>query len=499
MCDSIFSIVHLDDDVLELRKFSRNLKHNAEKFNKTQKTASSLNFQIHSFESSKKFLSFVLSEAKIHICVLDIELSQEEEGDGFALIKQIKQRHPSCGVIMSSWHDDTLSILKALSLSADDFLSKSSQHSDIVDRFLHVYHNLQIKTGHHAHILPSHRSIITSDKTMLFEAFAGTTLQNIEKRVPNILKSAVKCVLIEGESGTGKEVVADIFENYMGPRVPFIRINCGALAHNLLESELFGHKKGSFTGALENKTGFIESADNGILFLDEVSSLSLAAQILLLRTIETQEIRRVGEVKSRKINVRFLFASNVPLQELVQKNQFRNDLWQRMREIELSLPPLYKRKSEIPDIIDYFCKKLLTKPLEIDPLAKKILCQYDWRLGNIRELRNTLRAMSEFTRSGILGIDSLPERLITQLQNKTFTEESNDNNQVSLTFFSKKSNRNKTYAELCTEILKIIIQQKKLTSKNINISKLAKELEISRTTLMTKLKMINNDSKLNII
>ncbi len=227
-------------------------------------------------------------------------------------------------------------------------------------------------------------------------------------------------VLIEGESGTGKELVARAlhYHSYRADK-PFIPIFCGSLTETLLESELFGHRKGAFTGAIENKPGLFEEADGGTLFLDEIGEISKNIQTKLLRVIQEGEIKRVGDSQIRKVNVRIIAATNRDLWEEVQAGNFREDLYYRLNVINIKMPPLRARRDDIPLLADHFLKKYTEKNrksvLRFTPEALKLLMEYDWP-GNIRELENTIERAVILAR----GTEITPD-LIDLKKRKTFS------------------------------------------------------------------------------
>ena len=221
-------------------------------------------------------------------------------------------------------------------------------------------------------------------------------------------------VIIYGESGTGKELVARAI-HYNGLRASemFFAVNCGGLAETLLETELFGHVRGSFTGAFENKRGIFEEASGGTVFLDEVSEMSPALQVKLLRFIEEQKIRRVGSNQLVKVDVRLIAASNRNLQSLVAEGKFRQDLYYRLRVIELNLPPLCERTEDIPLLVDYFLREFgeeRGKEYQVSPKALSALVSYAWP-GNVRELENALEAAVALNRTGMITPEDLPPKL----------------------------------------------------------------------------------------
>jgi transcriptional regulator with PAS, ATPase and Fis domain len=221
-------------------------------------------------------------------------------------------------------------------------------------------------------------------------------------------------VLICGESGTGKELVARAI-HCNGPRAAerFYAVNCGGLAESLLETELFGHVRGSFTGAIENKRGIFEEASGGTVFLDEVSEMSPALQVKVLRTLEEQEVRRIGSNQVIKVDIRIIAASNRNLAGLVEEGKFRQDLYYRLRVIEIDLPPLRERLEDIPLLVAHFLKKFgdeRGKEFSISPYALSALMSYEWP-GNVRELENALESAAALTRTGFISPENLPPKL----------------------------------------------------------------------------------------
>ncbi len=219
-------------------------------------------------------------------------------------------------------------------------------------------------------------------------------------------------VLITGETGTGKEILVKAIHN-LGPRAdkPFIAVNCAAIQKTMLESELFGHESGSFTGAEKRKHGLMEIADGGILFLDEISSMPTDIQAKLLRALEEQAFRRMGGTDLIKVDVQIIAASNRPLKKLIENNEFREDLYYRLKVVDLHMPPLRERKQEIPELVGFFIKHYNSKMgkniLDITPKALEKLISHDWP-GNIRELRNVIERAMLFCDDPTIDIPHLP-------------------------------------------------------------------------------------------
>jgi DNA-binding NtrC family response regulator len=238
-------------------------------------------------------------------------------------------------------------------------------------------------------------------------------------------------ILIYGESGTGKELVARALHNN-SPRAaqPFIAVNCGALTETLLEAELFGHARGSFTGAVADKKGLFEEAEGGTLFLDEIGETGAALQVKLLRALQEGEVRRVGSTKSQKVDVRVIAATNRNLEEEVKTGHFREDLYYRLSVITLRVPPLRERREDIPLLALHFLQHTCQetgKRVTLSEAALRALREYDWS-GNVRELENTIEHAVLHTRGSVITEEDLPLRLRAarapshQAGNKSFSE-----------------------------------------------------------------------------
>ncbi|HPI37165.1 MAG TPA: sigma-54 dependent transcriptional regulator [Ignavibacteriaceae bacterium] len=214
-------------------------------------------------------------------------------------------------------------------------------------------------------------------------------------------------VLIYGESGVGKEVFARAIHGFSKrAEYPMVSVNCGAIPEGILESELFGHKKGSFTGAIETRKGYFELADNGTLFLDEIAEMPITTQVKLLRAIETKEFMRIGAETITKVDVRFIAATNRDLQAEVDSKRFREDLYFRLKAVTLNIPPLRKRRIDIPEMVELFIKSFTDEnnlpPFKITSEAMDVLISYNWP-GNVRELKNTIETAAALSKNGTIS------------------------------------------------------------------------------------------------
>lgn len=387
-------VLHLDDDFLVLDRFRYALASECAGFS----------FELESFPNIIAFQDRLRKQPSAEVAVLDINLNDVPQGR--EMIRKVRTLMPECAVIMCSSFADYRTIADCLKQGADDFIAKDSDDGELSFRIINAFQLAQRKRG-----------IERSDDNGLTQKVLvhGSSMRAVAQRVPLIINSAVTAVHVFGESGTGKEVVADLFEKSLPKSTPFVRVNCGSISPTLLESELFGHVKGAFTGAQADKKGLIESADGGWIFLDEIATLNPSAQIALLRVLENHAVRRVGANEEKAIKVRVISATNENLQKLSQEGKFRTDLWQRLCETGIELLPLRQRADEIPELVNHFCKTMQGGPYRIAPAALDVLIAYSWRFGNIRELRNCLRAMTEFAVDKLLTPLSIPQRVWAEL------------------------------------------------------------------------------------
>lgn len=305
-----------------------------------------------------------------------------------------------------------------------------------------------------------------------FENIIGKSekMQEIYRLLPKIAKTN-STVLIEGESGTGKELIAHSI-HHLSPREDkaFIRVNCGALAEGLLESELFGHVKGAFTGAITHKLGRFELADNGTIFLDEIGDISPATQVKLLRVIQEGEFEKVGDSRRVKVDVRIIAATNKDLKKAVEMREFRQDLYYRLRVVPIHLPPLRERKDDIPLLVTHFIsrfnKETGKKVTHVSPEAMEILMAYDYP-GNIRELENIIEHVMVFCSGDTIQA----EHLLKDIQPSR--------NDIIGKVIEKEDPLRAMEQEL---ILKILNQT------GWNYKKTSERLKLSRTTLWRKVK-----------
>lgn len=344
--------------------------------------------------------------ARFDVILSDIRLGPEL--NGLDVLRAFKSIQSDSEVILITAFGSMETAIEAVKAGAFDYLSKPFKIDDVLNRVQRALEN---------------RNLVRETRNLVPPAADPAPLSSLVGRSPAMLEVYKKIgmvadsratVLITGESGTGKELVARAVHSN-GPRASqrFLAVNCGAFTESLLESELFGHVRGSFTGASVNKCGIFEDADGGTVFLDEVSEMSPALQVKLLRTLEMQEVRPVGSNQPIRIDVRMIAASNRNLADLVAEGKFREDLFYRLRVIEIDLPPLRARAEDIPLLVDHFLQKLGAengRTMTIAPEALSALIAYGWP-GNVRELLNTLESIGALNRSGVITLQSLPAKL----------------------------------------------------------------------------------------
>jgi DNA-binding NtrC family response regulator len=344
--------------------------------------------------------------ARFEVILSDIRLGPEL--NGLDVLRAFKSIQPDSEVILITAFGSMETAIEAVKAGAFDYLSKPFKIDEVLNR---VYQALE------------NRSLVRETRKQVPPVVAPAPVSSLVGRSPAMLEVYKKIgmvadsratVLITGESGTGKELVARAI-HANGPRSQhrFLAVNCGAFTESLLESELFGHVRGSFTGASTNKIGIFEDANGGTVFLDEVSEMSPALQVKLLRTLEAQEVRPVGSNQPVRIDVRMIAASNRNLADWVAADRFREDLFYRLRVIEIDLPPLRERAEDIPLLVAHFLQKLGAesgRTLNMASESLSALVAYPWP-GNVRELLNTLESVAALNRSGVITLQDLPPKL----------------------------------------------------------------------------------------
>ncbi|MGQ9694555.1 MAG: sigma-54-dependent transcriptional regulator [Thermodesulfobacteriota bacterium] len=328
------------------------------------------------------------------------------EIEGLQLLKEIKRVNPEAMVVMMTAYGSVSSAVAAMKEGAYDYLTKPID----LDELLILVQRVEKEIN-----LTRENRLLREQLREKFKVdFIVSNSRPMEEalNLVGLVAPSQATVLILGESGTGKELIARAI-HYASPRAekPFIKVNCAALPETLLESELFGHEKGAFTGAVARRIGRFEQADQGSIFLDEIGDLSLPLQMKLLRVLQEKEFERVGSNQTIKVDVRVIAATNRHLEEAIKKGTFREDLYYRLNVVTISLPPLRERKEDIPLLIEHFLKKYREQnKKEVVGLSKEahaLLMQYDYP-GNVRELENIIERAVVLCRGEIITVNELP-------------------------------------------------------------------------------------------
>ncbi len=321
---------------------------------------------------------------------------------GLELLEKLREIHVDCEVIMLTGEGTIESAVKAMKLGAFDYLTKPFPLKDL---------ETQIEKAYERHLLRKENRQLKAllERTQTHEEMIGQSesMQEVFRLIERAGPSD-KAILIQGESGTGKELVARSLHRHSSRTdKPLVVINCAALPESLLESELFGHEKGAFTGAAAAKQGLFEVADGGTLFIDEIGEMPGSLQAKLLRVLEDGLIRRVGSIKERKVNVRLLAATNRNLSNEVREGTFREDLYYRINVMSLELPPMRQRDGDVPLLVHQF----LGPGWEIEPAALRLIEQYDWP-GNVRQLINAIDRAKIMADGITVRVQDLPHEIV---------------------------------------------------------------------------------------
>jgi DNA-binding NtrC family response regulator len=370
------SICRLMDSILEMEGYPRRIASNGDQARKA------------------------IAEESFDIVVSDIYLGDDS---GLDLLELTRERQPDAEVVIMTAHGSVETAVRAVHRGAFDYISKPFA----VDAMLEILRRIEEKR------------VLTDNTTVgpeLANALPDTEIIGTSPRMVEIYKKLARIsrieapVLILGESGSGKELIAHaLHASSLRAAAPFVVINCGALPETLLESELFGHERGAFTGANASRKGLLESAGGGTVFLDEISETSLGFQVKLLRVIQEREIRRVGSNETINVDIRLIAATNRDLREMLRLNQFREDLFHRLNVFTIPLPPLRERDQDIPLLASHFLKifnALQGKSVRLAAGAVEAMKQYSWP-GNVRELRNVLERAVTFNDTGIVQASDL--------------------------------------------------------------------------------------------
>jgi len=379
----------------------------------------------HVFQAeSREAACALLSEREIDVVVSDLHLPPhvEDISEGLALIDFARSQDAPPQVVVITGSDSRRAALEAVKRGAYGFFEKPLDTAEIQ----HI-----VSQAARMRKLEIENSQLRDELSRPpgFAHLLGTS-QALERVLKQARSVAAKTatVLLTGENGTGKEMLARAIHQE-SPRAngPFVAVSCAALPETLIESELFGHEKGSFTSATQTRKGRFELASGGTLFLDEIGDLSAAVQVKLLRVLQEREFERVGGVKTLTVDIRLVAASNRDLEKEVEEGRFRRDLFYRLNVIPLVLPPLRQRQEDIPFLAAHFASKSAQKhhqpSPELDPALIEVLQEYEWP-GNVRELENLIERLVVLSNGGALGLEFVPEKMLKALPGVSKTDES---------------------------------------------------------------------------
>ncbi len=414
-------------------------------------------FRVDCAENARKALSMLESE-NFDIILADIKMPGM---DGLEMLRRIKEiKNDSIIIVMTAFATVDTAV-KALKDGAYDYVTKPFDPDDLT----HLIRNAtkQISLSEENETLKQKVISLENIGDIVGKSMA---MKNVLRQVESVAQTS-SSVIITGESGTGKELIARaIHANSLRKFYPFVSVHCGALSESLLESELFGHEKGAFTGAMYNRKGRFEMADSGTIFLDEIATVSTKMQIELLRVLETKTFMRVGGNKEITSDFRVICATNKDLKELVEKGIFREDLFYRLNVVNIEIPPLRERKEDIPALVEHFiqkyCLSMNKPPIGIDVAALNRIQEFNFP-GNIRELENMIERAIVIGSGKRITIKDLPE---------------------------DKAVRSSTSVESLDDFEKAFILQI-LNKYEWNISKTARALKVDRVTLYNKIKKYN--------
>ena len=434
-------------------------------------------FEVIYHQNGKTGLKEALT-GEYDLILLDLLLPEIE---GMEILRAVKSKGISSEVIIITGYGTVQTAVEAIQLGAADFISKPFSPDELI---IHINKVLQ-------HVELRDENIALRKELNLQEGFKGiigesTSMKKVFKLIKRVAPTDCN-ILITGDSGTGKEIVAKaIHRTSLRKDQPYIACDCSALTPSLLESELFGHEKGSYSGAISTKQGLFEIADQGTLFLDEVSNLSLEIQSKLLRVIESRMIRRVGDTTERNINIRLIAASNQDLIEMVEKGSFRKDLYYRLEVIPIHLPPLCERKEDIIRLATTFLDSVKRtgeiRARYFSPQAIEFLEKYSWP-GNIRELKNLVERVAILCDAETIEVKHLPS-IIRKEYNEPLTKAL----PASWEDFKlyKQQLKNKVIAKIEMKFLANALEK-----ADGNVSLAAKNIGIQRTNFHSMLKKYN--------
>jgi two-component system, NtrC family, nitrogen regulation response regulator NtrX len=399
------------------------------------------------------------------------------EMDGLETLRRVKEFVPTAQVMMMSGHGSIETAVKAIKLGAYDYIEKPLSLENVTLRVKHALDQYRLEQ--------ENRSLKTRVERKFELVGQSPAMQHLRQLIETAGPTNSR-VLIGGENGTGKELVARAIHTHSArANHPFVAVNCAAIPETLIESELFGHEKGSFTGATSMKRGQFEQADGGTLFLDEIGDMSFSTQAKVLRALQEQQFTRVGGSKLMKVDVRVLAASNKDLEQEIEKGQFREDLYYRLNVVPIIVPPLRERREDIPALVRHFMKihaeEQGLRMKEVSSEAMAVFQQYEWP-GNIRELRNLIERLMIMVPSAVIDA----QQAVMSLQGRASASATTPASQAASPLAGKSYD---SLRDARNAFEKDYIARK-LREHHWNISRTAEDLKIERSHLHRKIKLL---------
>ena len=434
------------------------------------------NFKVSSFEDAESILKN-FEKIKPDIILSDVRMPGIS---GIDLVERLKREYPHIPIIIMTAFSDLETTVASLQKGAYEYLTKPFD----IDNVISI-----VKNACENNSLNYKKTPLNDTKELPKIIGLSESMQFIYKSIGKISRTDVE-VLILGETGTGKELIAKaIHENSSRKHQPFIAINTGAIPTELLESELFGHEKGSFTGAYSQRIGRFEQASDGTLFLDEIGDMPMDVQTRLLRVLQEGEFFRVGGAKSIKVKTRIITATHKNLQKLVDENLFREDLLHRINAIKIELPNLNERKSDISELTNYFmnkyCEEYDVKHKVLNEESEKIFLKYDWP-GNIRELQNVCKYLSIMSPDDTIKLDDLPNNIFNKEKEKSSENDWEMN--LEKWILNRFDSNSKNISKEIDSIYNSILIKSSLKISKGNKTEAAKILGWGRNTISNKMK-----------
>jgi two-component system, NtrC family, response regulator AtoC len=359
-------------------------------------------YLVHEAATGVEVVDMVKQESP-DLVIMDVRMP---ELDGIEALSRVKATNPKTAVLIMTAFGSSNAAIRAMELGAFDYVTKPFELDKIDHQVTKVFEYQELAAE--VEVLRGEISSLVQTERIVGNSPA---MQEVYKTVGKVAKSDAT-VLVTGESGTGKELVAEALHYNSNRRAgPMVKVSCAALPETLLEAELFGHEKGSFTGAMTQRRGRFEMADKGSIFLDEIGEMSLATQTKLLRVLQDKRIERIGSSLPIKVDLRIICATNKDLQKQVEQTKFRDDLFYRLNVIHIHMPPLRERKEDIPALVEHFLAKhrysATAQPAAISEEALRRLMEYDWP-GNVRELENVIERAVVLSRGQVITSRELP-------------------------------------------------------------------------------------------